>query len=140
MIPASVGNLRNGVQLNHFHRRNRMQTDVEGTRHSMKEASPRLLTLVMPLRALGYECRNFAHRIRSIWRSPIYREGLQIGSEYHSLPSADFQPCDRIRDCILDIGLLRRAPAWITLADEEFPPPYACLTTFVLNAKPATMC
>ncbi len=79
----------------------------------------RLLTLVTPLRALGYECRNFAHRIGSIWRSPIYRGGLQIGSEYHSVPSADFQPCDRIRDCISDITSLRRARPWITLADEE---------------------
>ena len=71
------------------------------------------------LRALECECRNFLHRIGSIHRSWIYREGLQIGSEYHSIPWADFQRCTRTHACISDIRSLRMARPWITVADVE---------------------
>jgi hypothetical protein len=74
---------------------------------------------VLLLRALGYECRNFLHRIGSVWRSPIFREGLKIGPEYHSIPWEDFQPCNRILACSADIRWLYTVRPWITLADAE---------------------
>jgi hypothetical protein len=71
------------------------------------------------LRALIYECRNFGCRIGSIWQSPIYRRGLEIGPEYHSVQWAGFQPCTRIQKCISDIEQLCIDRPWLTLADEE---------------------
>lgn len=71
------------------------------------------------LRALGCECRNFLHRIGSIRQSPIYREGLEIGSEYHSIPWEDFRPCTQTRGCSADIEWLYKVRPWITLVDAE---------------------